>query len=566
VDREFAVSLLIEGDFNDKLRAGSGLTLFQYFEETLKKYPDLLKNQETLKQAAQEAPPDFLRDVLTSIFSLDLPIREKMQDSKNFQDKEYLAILDKSIKVPQAYTRYALTNRAADYFAAARKPRAEWKKLDDLSAQLAEFDLRCAAGDYDAAASVLGEINYEYLFLWGHCHLTIQLLEKLQGNIKDPTLNFGSLGDLGSAYYSIGQIEKAIKQYKMSLLLAQQAKNRNSEGAILGNLGVAYSAMGEIRKSIDYYEQAKIIACEVGNKINEGIWLSNLGNSYSDLGDIHKAIEYYEQAMVIAREIGDRRGESYRLHNIGSRYADLGEARQAIGYYEQALKISRETVNKNAEAITLENLGLVFLSLGDYRKAEENYRQAIQIADEISFPKPQNGARSGLAEIYLSQNDLVNARVAIEAALQYDVNNDAYYASALHGIIALRQGDEVTARGAFLRAIGQADEILSKTAEYYDALDAKGLALCGLALCAHDDGRQATDDGQSHGDASQSSMVDGQSSTVDLQQAIETFRKARKIAPHAGVVKSVLRLFDELVKCEGGEILKDVRKAVEGIE
>ena len=29
---------------------------------------------------------------------------------------------------------------------------------------------------------------------------------------------------------------------------------------------------------------------------------------------------------------------------------------------------------------------------------------------------------------------------------------------------------------------------------------------------------------------------------------------------------SMLRLFDELVKCEGGEILKDVRTAVEGVE
>ena len=38
----------------------------------------------------------------------------------------------------------------------------------------------------------------------------------------------------------------------------------------------------------------------------------------------------------------------------------------------------------------------------------------------------------------------------------------------------------------------------------------------------------------------------------------------RKIASHAGVVKSVLRLFDELVKCEGGEILKDVREVIAG--
>ena len=50
--------------------------------------------------------------------------------------------------------------------------------------------------------------------------------------------------------------------------------------------------------------------------------------------------------------------------------------------------------------------------------------------------------------------------------------------------------------------------------------------------------------------------------TVD--DAIETFRKARKIAPHAGIVKSTLRLFDELVKCDKDGVLKGVREAVEG--
>ncbi|GJQ34343.1 MAG: hypothetical protein JETCAE01_03530 [Anaerolineaceae bacterium] len=118
----------------------------------------------------------------------------------------------------------------------------------------------------------------------------------------------------------------------------------------------------------------------------------------------------------------------------------------------------------------------------------------------------------------------------------------------------MRQGDEVAARGAFVRAIGQADEILSKTAEYYSALDAKGLALCGLTVV----GGRLTADGEGL------TTVNKQPPTIYRQQAIETFRKARKIAPHAGIVKSVLRLFDELMKCEGGEILKDVRNAVEG--
>ena len=48
---------------------------------------------------------------------------------------------------------------AANYFAQARKPRVEWKKLDDLAAQLAEFDLRFEAGDYDTATGVLTEID-----------------------------------------------------------------------------------------------------------------------------------------------------------------------------------------------------------------------------------------------------------------------------------------------------------------------------------------------------------------------------------------------------------------------
>ena len=51
-----------------------------------------------------------------------------------------------------------------------------------------------------------------------------------------------------------------------------------------------------------------------------------------------------------------------------------------------------------------------------------------------------------------------------------------------------------------------------------------------------------------------------------VAEAVETFKQARKIAPHAGVVKSVLRLYDELVKCDEEGVLKDVRSAVEGVE
>jgi tetratricopeptide (TPR) repeat protein len=477
------------------------------------------------------------------------------------------------------FTQQQLTLRAADYFAQARKPRAEWKKLDDLSAQLAEFDLRCAAGDYDTAADVLTDIDFDYLFLWGHYRLMIDLRKRLADKISDNDLQISNWNLLGTGYYSIGQISNAIKHWDDGLAFAREVKKRQAEGAFLGNQGNAYAALGDARKAIEFYEQALVIAREIGDRRGEGAdlgnlgtayaalgdarkaiefheqdlviareigdrrgesaALGNLGNAYADLGDARKAIEFYEQALAIAREIGDRSGEGSHLGNLGNRYADLGDARKAIEFHEQVLVIDREIGDRRGESADLENIGLALLSLDEYKKSIEIISQAIQIADEISRTDVQIEGRWATAQAYLFQNDLVNARVTIEAALQYDVPMYNHNASALHGIIALRQGEASAARQAFTRAIAQADEILAKTPDYYDALDAKGLALCGVILCRGD-------------------------LRIAPADAIETFNKARKIAPHAGVVKSTLRLFDELAKCDKKGILKDVRQAIEG--
>ena len=445
--------------------------------------------------------------VLNRLVNMHFARREAGKYYLHPADREYALSTIPDIHEETDFTQHDLTSRAADYFAQARKPRAEWRKLDDLSAQLAEFDLRCAAGDYDTAASVLSEFDYAYLLLWGHYRLMIEMNEKLKGKIKDVFLIGNSAGNLGSAYLSIGQTSKAINHYDQALESHRKIKNRRGESMWLGNLGIAYCNLGNISQAIKYYEQGLNIDSETGDRRSEAISLCNLGVAHSDLGNVHKSIEYHKQALDIAREIGDR-------------------------YIEGA---------------ELDNVGLAYLVLQDYKNALQEFLDSIQIANEVSSPVMQLDARWGLAQAYLFQNDFVNARTTVEAALQYDVPANNHSASTLHGIIALRQGDEVAAREAFVRAIGQADEILSKTAEFYSALDAKGLSICGLLIC---DLR----------------LKSGERSSDELiAEAVETFKKARKIAPHAGIVKATLRLFDELAKCDTEGILKDMRKAVEGV-
>src|SRR5262249_49576471 len=72
------------------------------------------------------------------------------------------------------FTRYGLLHRAAAYFQQARLPRESWKTIEDLAPQLAEFDLRCAGQDYGTAASVLLDISFDYLELWGWSRLVVE--------------------------------------------------------------------------------------------------------------------------------------------------------------------------------------------------------------------------------------------------------------------------------------------------------------------------------------------------------------------------------------------------------
>jgi tetratricopeptide (TPR) repeat protein len=417
------------------------------------------------------------------------------------EDLELLIESSRSLRASRsnAFTQHNLLNRAADYFAQARKPRVDWKRLDDLAAQLAEFDLRCAANDYDTAADVLNDIDGDYLLLWGHYHLTIELHEKLHGKIRDKSLAMIAVARLGLAYQDIGRIQDCIKCEEQALEIARQINDRR----------------------------------------NEGGWLSNLGLAYKYLGDAHKAIEFLDQALTISREIGERRIEGGVLNNIAIIEYESGNSKKSIEYLEMALKVAQETGDRRKEGSRFGNIGEALTDLGKYKESIEHHQQAQLIAKEINDVGALQYNIWGEAQTQLFQNDLVNARATIEAALQYDLAENNHNVSALHGIIALRQRERKTAQEAFTKSIAQADEILAKTPEFYEALDAKGLASCGLAIC--EDKKYIT-------------------------TAIETFRAARKIAPHAGVVKRLLRLFDELVKCDEEGILKDVRSAAEGKE
>jgi hypothetical protein len=66
-----------------------------------------------------------------------------------------------------------------------------------------------------------------------------------------------------------------INWLEAALCAARSQKDRRAEGAHLGNLGIAYFQLGEPRRAIDYYEQQLLIVREIGNRRGEGAALGS---------------------------------------------------------------------------------------------------------------------------------------------------------------------------------------------------------------------------------------------------------------------------------------------------
>ncbi|RNC67177.1 MAG: TIR domain-containing protein [Desulfuromonadales bacterium] len=439
---------------------------------------------------------------------------------------------------PPPFSRPALFGRGADFFSLTRTPRDERRTIDDLAPQLAEFDLRYAAGDLDTAASVLLEIDFEYLMLWGYYRLVAQMHEQLRGKLEDPWLRQNSCGNLGTAYYWTGRYAKAIESYGEALEAARASGDSWGQSAWTGSLANCYGELGETRRALELYDEALALARQVGSPLAEAPHINNRGYYLVDLGATQEALECHRLAFELSNQGGDRQGNSIHLANQGARLNDLGKSEEALARCRESLAIAREIGYRYSEAVSLTYLGDIHRDRGEWSEAIASYEEALVIADDISNTQFRTLVEWGLAYVYLCTGDLAEAaRFAAEARI-HEVPRTSHGAWAMAGVIALRRGDTKTAREAFVTAVTAADLLLSRNDRNAPALDSRGLALCGLVLCDGDRTR--------------------------LTDAAAAYRAARAICHDAGIVARILQLFDELAVADTVGMLRDLRPLAAG--
>ena len=83
--------------------------------------------------------------------------------------------------------------------------------------------------------------------------------------------------------------------------IALEIGDRVGEGRAYKNLGIAYQSLRDFQKAIEYHEKDLKTKIEIGDRAGKGRAYGNLGDTYFSLDDFRKAIECHEKRLKIAR-------------------------------------------------------------------------------------------------------------------------------------------------------------------------------------------------------------------------------------------------------------------------
>ena len=234
-------------------------------------------------------------------------------------------------------------------------------------------------------------------------------LLKIAKEVGDKHGEGNAYGNLGNAYFSLGDFKKAIEYNNLHLKIAKEVGDKHGEGGAYGNLGNAYISLGDFKKAIEYHNVHLKVAKEVRDKHGEGNAYGNLGNTYRSLGDFKKAIENHNLHLKLAKEVGDKHGEGKAYGNLGNVYWSVGDFKKAIEYHKLHLKIAEEVGDRHGKGNAYGNLGNAFYRLGDFKKAIEYHNVHLKIAKEVGDKYGEGYAYGSLGNAHLSLGDFVKA-------------------------------------------------------------------------------------------------------------------------------------------------------------
>jgi tetratricopeptide (TPR) repeat protein len=193
----------------------------------------------------------------------------------------------------------------------------------------------------------MSDNNLMVLALWsasmphidkGEWDIAINYCERCLEMSPPPVFATFATGFLGIAYYKGGQLKKGIDCMEKAIFQTRSFGLKQQEVICSVNLGEAYLSISERERALETIKSALENSKKSGFRNMKGMALRVLGEIYG-ASEFHKAKKYIEDSINIHKKVGAKNALAKSYLSLGKLYKEKGERVKARKYVTQALKL-----------------------------------------------------------------------------------------------------------------------------------------------------------------------------------------------------------------------------------
>lgn len=350
---------------------------------------------------------------------------------------------------------------AMSYLASGRFPEAERSLLEAERLCLSSSNPAC--GDLPTARGVVEMARGHY----GPARILFQTALASARAGGDPFLEATALLNLSWSADEETHFDEALDWADGARQISVNNRYDDIAQTALGNMGWAYYKLGDVDKAEAMFIESGRQAEKLSDIPDHARWLQTLGYVYLDAGRITDAQNCYEQSLELARQIKSREHIVNSLIALAFVSEESEEFDGAKKYADEALSMARAGGNKRDEVYPRLVQGRVAAQQHDPAGAESAFREVASSPDAPVFLKWQ--AQHSLARLFEGEKQLdaadreyQNALTTFEAArkdlrkmdsrLPFLNNATAIYDDYIRFLVSQGKADEALRVADYSRA------------------------------------------------------------------------------------------------------------------
>lgn len=220
----------------------------------------------------------------------------------------------------------------------------------------------------------------------------------------------GTLNNLGVAFHSFRNYDRATVLYQEGIQLAGALNHRMAQATLMHNLGNINVKRGNFTAALDLYQQALRISRDVENLPCVAYSLHRLGKAYRHMGRHAESLGHHREALAIRERIGHLRGQGATHAELAALHLATGDFPLALRHAELALELSRKTMDQVTWCDALITRATARRQQGHTAPAIKDLRRVAETCLETGDSGRRVRALDALAEALVASGEPEQAR------------------------------------------------------------------------------------------------------------------------------------------------------------